>query len=458
METLKNPPTEKKVFLETFGCQSNVLESDHVAGLLVRNHFTLTGKMEEADVILFNTCSIRQHAEDKVFSRLGQLVDWKRDKEGRVIGVLGCMATSYKDHLLERAPHLDMVVGPDQYLKVPQAIREASQSGQSQVLADFDPLYFPENDPRRLSQPHKAFIEIMKGCDKFCTFCVVPFTRGREVSRPAESIVAEAERLARSGVKEVMLLGQNVNSYGLSPGSKDKTLTFDQLLEEVGRVPGLERVRFMTSHPLDLSDELVETMARVPAVCESIHLPVQCGSDKVLKRMNRKYSVAHYLERVGKLRASIKDLFITTDLIVGFPGESDGDFRRTLDLLEEVRYDAVYSFKYSPRLGTPAARMLDPVPEEAKDARLAALNEKAWKHAAEKCEARLGRVEEVLVDGPADKTPGAFYGKSRQNRTVVFKGQGYRTGDRVRVRIESHKVANLYGTPVEPQGKGRGEK
>jgi tRNA-2-methylthio-N6-dimethylallyladenosine synthase len=442
----------KKVFMETLGCQSNVLESDHVASLLLKNAFTLTPSVEEADVVLFNTCSIRQHAEDKVFSRLGQLGEWKKNRGGRVIGILGCMATSYKDKILERAPQVDMVVGPDQYLKVPQTIREASGNGMSQVLTDFDPVYFPQNDPNRLSQPHKAFIEIMKGCDKFCTFCVVPFTRGREVSRPAESILSEIETLAQAGVKEVMLLGQNVNSYGLGLKSRGKTLTFAQLLREVGGVKGIQRVRFMTSHPLDLPDDLVEVMATTPAVCPSIHLPVQCGSDKVLKRMGRKYSVAHYREKVQKLKSSIKDLFITTDLIVGFPGETEEDFQGTLDLLDEVRYDAVYSFKYSPRLGTPAARMLDPVAEEAKDERLARLNEKAWKHATENCGKRLGMIEEVLVDGPADRTPDAYYGKSRQNRTVVFGGGNFQTGDLVQIRVESHKVANLYGSSILKQG------
>ena len=446
MEALNEKTKEKKVFMETFGCQSNVLESDHVTGLLLKNHFSMTPNAEEADVILFNTCSIREHAEHKVFSRLGQLGDWKREKEGRVIGVMGCMATSYKDQLLERAPFLDMVVGPDQYLKVPQVIREAAGTGVSQVLADFDPVYFPENDPNRLAQPHKAFIEIMKGCDKFCTFCVVPFTRGREISRPAESILGEVTSIAQAGVKEVMLLGQNVNSYGLGLRSKGQGASFAELLRQVGQIKGIERVRFMTSHPLDMPDDLIEVMATVPAVCNSIHLPVQCGSDKVLKRMNRKYSVAHYLEQVRKLRASIKDLFITTDLIVGFPGEEEKDFQGTLDLLGEVRYDAVYSFKYSPRLGTPAARMLDHVSEEVQDERLARLNEKAWKQASEACESRVGKVEEVLVDGPADKTPDAYYGKSCQNRTVVFPGKGYKAGDVVRVKIESHKVANLYGT------------
>ncbi len=456
METLSAETTEKKVFMETFGCQSNVLESDHVTGLLLKNHFSMTPTLEDADVILFNTCSIRAHAEDKVFSRLGQLAEWKRDRAGRVIGVMGCMATSYKDQLMERAPHLDLVVGPDQYLKVPQTIREASRSGMSQVLADFDPIYFPENDPFRLSQPHKAFIEIMKGCDKFCTFCVVPFTRGREISRPLESILAEVESIAQAGVKEVMLLGQNVNSYGLGLRSKGQGASFSGLLRQVGEIPGIQRVRFMTSHPLDMPDDLMEVMASTPAVCNSIHLPVQCGSDKVLKRMNRKYSVAHYLERVEKLRASIPDLFITTDLIVGFPGEEEKDFQGTLDLLDQVHYDAVYSFKYSPRLGTPAARMLDQVPEEAKDERLARLNTMAWRHSSEKCAERLGKVEEVLVDGPADKTPDAYYGKSRQNRTVVFhpaQSEAYQAGDVVSVLVDKHKVANLYGKATATETK-----
>ncbi len=448
MEALTEKTKDKKVFMETFGCQSNILESDHVTGLLLGNNFSLTQKLEDADVILFNTCSIREHAEHKVFSRLGQLAEWKRGKEGRVIGVLGCMATSYKDQLIERAPYLDMVVGPDQYLKVPQVIRAVSGTGRSQVLADFDPIYFPENDPTRLSRPHRAFIEIMKGCDKFCTFCVVPFTRGREVSRPAESILDEITRIAMAGVKEVMLLGQNVNSYGLGLKSKSRAFSFPELLKKIGAVESIERVRFMTSHPLDLSDELVEVMAMVPSVCESIHLPVQCGSDKILKRMSRKYSVAHYLERVQKLKTSIKDLFITTDLIIGFPGETEEDFQSTLDLLDQVHYDAVYSFKYSPRLGTPAARMLDQISEQVKEERLARLNEKAWKHASENCEARLGRVEEVMVEGPADKTPDAFYGKSRQNRTIVFPGTGYKAGDKVWIKIETHKVANLFGSVV----------
>ncbi len=475
MEITLNPHPQKKVYLETLGCQSNVVESDHVAGLLIQEGYSLTPDSAQADVILFNTCSVRQHAEDKIFSRLGELTDWKNGKPGRVLGVLGCMATSHKENIIDRAPQVDLVLGPDQYPKAVGAIAKASQGAGPQVLADFDPAYFPANDPNRLSAPHRAFVEIMKGCDKFCTFCVVPFTRGREVSRPPEDILDEVTRIAQAGVKEVMLLGQNVNSYGLSsspiqksengqlgkPSSRKKNnietglalsnerpVSFPDLLRQVGAVPGIERVRFMTSHPLDLSDDLVAAMAETPSVCEMIHLPVQCGSDTVLKRMNRKYTVAHYLNRVETLHKAIPELALTTDLIVGFPGETDEDFEGTLKLLDEVRYDLVYSFKYSPRLGTPAARMLHQVPEEVKDERLARLNEKAWKHAADRHLSRVGRVEEVMVEGPADKTPGAYYGKTRQNRTVVFPAKGLKAGDKVRVKVEKSKIASLYGQRV----------
>jgi tRNA-2-methylthio-N6-dimethylallyladenosine synthase len=447
MESLLTKENTKKVYLETLGCQSNVVESDHVTNLLIKEGYVLTGVSADADVILFNTCSIRQHAEDKIFSRLGELTDWKNEKQGRVLGVLGCMATSHKEKIIDRAPQVDLVLGPDQYPKAAGVISRAAQGSGPQVLADFDPVYFPENDPKRLSSPHKAFVEIMKGCDKFCTFCVVPFTRGREVSRPPQDVLSEITRLAEAGVKEVMLLGQNVNSYGLAFRDHGP-VTFPDLLRQAGKIEGIERIRFMTSHPLDLSDDLVSAMAETPAVCEMIHLPVQCGSDAVLKRMNRKYSTAHYLERVEALRRAIPNLAFTTDLIVGFPGETEEDFQGTLNLLDQVRYDLVYSFKYSPRLGTPAARMLNQVPEEVKDERLVRLNEKAWKHAAERHAALVGQIEEVLVEGPADKTPDAFYGKTRQNRTVVFPAKGLNAGDKVKVLVEKSKIASLYGTIV----------
>jgi tRNA-2-methylthio-N6-dimethylallyladenosine synthase len=439
-------PAARKVFLETFGCQSNALESLHLAHMLRQAGFLVTDRLEDADVALFNTCSVRQHAEDKVFSRLGQLTDWKREREGRLLGVLGCMAVIHKETLLERVSHLDLVLGPDQYPKAAEILRRVAQKRIPEVSADFDPTVFPLGHPASAAAPHRAFVEIMKGCDKFCTFCVVPFTRGREVSRDKNALLEEVRRLADSGVREVTLLGQNVNSYGkdADPGGGG----FPGLLWAVAAVPGLERVRFMTSHPLDLSDDLAAVFSDTPKVCEYIHLPVQCGSDRILKRMNRKHDVPHYLGRVRTLRAARPGMSFSTDLIVGFPGETEEDFGGTLKLMEEVRYDFTFSFKYSARKGTPAARMLDKVPEEVKEERLSRLNEKANAHMAERAAARVGLVEEVMVDGPADRTPGSLYGKSRQGRVVVFPGDKPKPGDLVNVRITSQRVANLFGDLV----------
>lgn len=419
------------------------MESLYLARLLSEGGFILTDRVEDADVALFNTCSVRQHAEQKVFSRLGKLADWKTGREGRVLGVLGCMAVSYKRTLLERIPHLDLVLGPDQYPGTVEALRRVGERRVPEVRTDFDPSYFPTSDPRGLPEPHRAFVEIMKGCDKFCTFCVVPFTRGREVSRDAGEILAEVRRLVDSGVREVTFLGQNVNSYGKD--HRPEGPGFPGLLRRAAEVDGLARVRFMTSHPLDLSDDLVAVFADTPKVCEYIHLPVQCGSNRILKRMNRKHDVGHYLGRVRALKAARPDLAISTDLIVGFPGESEEDFKETLGLMDEVRYDFTFSFKYSPREGTPASRMRDKVPEELKEERLGRLNEKANDHMAERAAARVGLVEEVMVEGPADRTPGAFYGKSRQNRVVVFPGDSGKPGDRVKVKITARRVANLFG-------------
>jgi tRNA-2-methylthio-N6-dimethylallyladenosine synthase len=436
----------QKVFLETLGCQSNVLESDHIKGLLKKENFILTNNPDEADVMLFNTCSIRQHAEDKIFSRLGELQAWKKSNHRRRIGVLGCMASSYKEVLIQRMPHLDMVLGPDQYAKLPALLKGKALPT---VWTDFDPSFFAQNDIEQWTGSHKAFVEIMKGCDKFCTYCVVPFTRGREISRPWETIREEIQALIDVGVKEITLLGQNVNSYGQDM-SKDP-ISFAALLEKIAQLSGLHRLRFMTSHPMDLSDELIQVMADYAVICHFLHLPVQSGSDVVLKRMNRKYTIQHYRERVATLRKLIPDVALSTDLIVGFPGETELEFRKTLELLDEIQYDSVFSFKYSDREGTPSARMLDKVTEEIKDQHLKQLNEKAYHYAALKHQARIGQQEEVLIDGPADKTPGAWYGKSYHYKTVVFhapESSRLQAGDFAKVLVQSSKIATLYGTKV----------
>lgn len=444
-ESIEHP----KVYLETFGCQANTLESIHLSRLLREGSFDLTDLADDADVILFNTCSVRQNAEQKVFSRMGQLYEWKKAKKGRVLGVLGCMAVELKDGLLERLPHLDVVLGPDQYPKVAEVLRRASMTGSPSIAADFDPIYFPENDPANLAFPHRAFVEIMKGCDNFCTFCIVPFTRGREVSRNPGAVVEEVEHLVAAGVKEVTLLGQNVNSYGLGLKRTGEVPTFPQLLRRVAAVQSLKRLRFMTPHPLDLSDDLARAFADTPHLCPYLHLPVQSGSDKVLKRMNRKYTAEHYLGRVEALRKACPGIAISSDFIVGFPGETDEDFKDTLRLMDEVRFDFYYSFKYSPREGTPGARMLDKVPETVKEERLAAMNRLANAHAQERAKARVGLVEEVLVDGEAERTPGSLYGKSAQNRVVVFPKDGHEPGEMLKVKIQECRVANLLGKVVE---------
>lgn len=432
-----------KVYLETFGCQANALESIHLTRLLREASFEMTDDLADADAVLFNTCAVRDHAEHKILSRLGRLEDWKGERPGRVLGVLGCMAVEHKERLLERVPHLDLVLGPDQYPKVAEALRRAAQ-GSPSVWTEFDPVYFPENDPARLASPFRAFVGILKGCNNFCTYCVVPSTRGREVSRNPDAVVEEVRRLVDAGIVEVTLLGQNVNSYDGGAGTG-----FPELLRRVGAVPGLRRLRFMTPHPKDLSEGLVRAFAEIPNLCPSLHLPVQSGSDSVLRRMNRRYTAAHYLGLVDSLRKARRDLSFSTDFIVGFPGETDGEFEETLRLMDAVRFDLYYSFKFSPRPGTRAADLEGQVGEDVKEERHARLKAKANEHSLERARARVGLVEQVLVDGEAERTPGALYGKSLQNRVVVFPSSGHRPGELVDVRIEECRVANLLGKVVE---------
>ncbi len=432
-----------KFHLETLGCQSNVLESEYLAGLLAREGWIAVADPSEADWILINTCSVRHHAEMKVFSRLGVLSEWKQAHPGKRLGVLGCMAVAYQEKILKRFPALDLVAGPDQYARVPRFMAAPAVAGE--VWAGFDPQAFPFNPEKGGAKRFKAFVEIMKGCDNHCSYCIVPTVRGGEISRSFDDVTGEVARLAGEGVKEITLLGQNVNSY------RSEAIRFPELLAAVGTTEGLERVRFYTSHPKDLSDELIEVMAAVPSICAFLHLPVQSGSTEILRRMNRRYTAAYYQELVEKLRGFVPDIAITTDVIVGFPGESEADFQKTLDLLDAVKFDSLFSFKFSPRQETPAAQMPDSVPEEEKEERLKRLNEKAAAHAQLRHGARVGRVEEVLVEEPADRTPGAWFGKTRQNKTAVFPSPAGRTlspGDLVQVKIESARVACLYGVPV----------
>ncbi len=432
-----------KLHLITYGCQMNEYDSERVAGLLkTLHHYDLTDREDEADLILLNTCSIREKAEEKVLSKLGQLKPLKRKNPELIIGVMGCMAQLRQAEILERAPMVDLVFGSPAISRVGELVERVKRDRCRVLETGAAPLVKITVKPQS-SDRLKAFVTVMEGCDKFCAFCVVPYTRGRERSHTPESILAEIRELATHGCREVTLLGQNVNAYG-----KDLTPLADlaALLEQVNEVEGIERIRFVTSNPVNLTSRLIRAMAEVPKVCEALHLPLQAGSDRVLKRMNRGYTRARYLEMVAELKETVPGIALSTDLIVGFPGESEEDFEATLEMLEAVQYDSLFAFRYSPRPRTPAAGFPDQVPDADKARRLARLLEVATEVGAAKNRALEGRVLEVLVDGISKKNPCELSGRTRCNRVVNFDGQG-RTldGELVRVRITQAMPHSLRG-------------
>ncbi len=441
----------KKVFIRTFGCQMNEYDSERMLALL-RGEYVLCAEPKEADLILVNTCSVRKKAEEKVYGLVGRLKHLKRSRPGLIIGVCGCVAQQEGEKLLKRLPHVDLVLGPQAVYRLPEALAKVA-AGEGPVVdvefrKDFrQPLIFPELNGER---PVKAFVTIMQGCDNFCAYCVVPYTRGREVSRPPEEILAEVECLVRQGVREITLLGQNVNSYG----RKEKGYpSFAELLREVASVPGLWRVRFTTSHPKDLDEELMRCFAEVPEVCEHLHLPVQAGSNRVLARMNRRYTREEYLEKVRHLREICPEIALTTDIIVGFPGETDEDFRQTLSLLEEVRYHEIFSFKYSDRPLARSTAFEDKVPEEEKARRLTLVHELQNRITREINESFVGRVEEVLVEGPSPGNPDLLTGRNRTHHVVNFEGPAGLKGQLVHVLIEGcgqHSLKGRYLKTVNP--------
>lgn len=427
------------LYIATFGCQMNVYDSDRMAGLLAPLGYDQVADPEEADLILLNTCSVRRTAEHKVYSYLGQLKELKERRDGLVIGLGGCMAQQEGQRLLDQIPHLDLVFGTGAIDRLPELIAEAT-AGRRRAVTDMDGP--AENSPQ-LIPPHpgiKAHLTVMRGCDNFCAYCVVPHTRGREHSRPAEEVAAEAAALRAAGVREITLLGQNVNSYA-DPGGRD----FADLLALVVETPGLWRLRFVTSHPKDLSPRLVEAVASQPLVMEQVHLPAQSGSDRILKAMNRRYTRQQYLDKVALLRGRIKGLALGGDIIVGFPGESPADFADTMSLLEQVRYDFLFSFKYSDRPLTRAAKMNGKVGESVKARRLAELQERQREICLEINRSLEGGVQEVLVEGPARRGQGMVAGRARSGRTVNFLASPDLAGRLVRVRITEGRVNSLVG-------------
>jgi tRNA-2-methylthio-N6-dimethylallyladenosine synthase len=435
------------LFIKSFGCQMNEHDSQKIASILEEEGYELTEDPEKADCIILNTCSVREKPERKVYSALGRLLPLKRKKPSLLIGVGGCVAQQVGEKLLKEAPHLDFVFGTHQIHRVGEMVRAARAGIRSLDVSMVDDVPSLHRFPTPAPGQVKAYVTIMQGCDNRCSYCIVPHVRGPERSRPPEEILQEVRQLAQAGIKEITLLGQNVNSYGRN---LPKPLTFPRLLELLEEVEGIERIRFTTSHPKDLSVELMEAMAELRKVCEHLHLPVQSGSNRVLQAMNRGYTREEYLEKVEALRKIVPGVALTTDLIVGFPGETEEDFELTLDLLRQVRFDGMYSFRYSPRPFTSAYGMRDDVPQEVKAERLAraqALQDRISWEILENC---IGKVEEILVEGPSPRGEGQVTGRTRTNRIVHLKGDaGQLVGRMVKVRVEKSLRHSLWGERVE---------
>ena len=443
------PPVEsRKLYIETYGCQMNVLDSEVVAAILQQRNYALTGEIAEADLVLVNTCSIRDNAEQRVWARLKELGKQKQNNPSLSVGVIGCMAERLKEKLLEEETTVDLVVGPDAYRELPSLLSEV-HSGQKGIntLLSMEETY-GDIRPVRMDKNHvTSFVAIMRGCDNFCAYCVVPETRGRERSRNPETILKEVRELFSSGYREVTLLGQNVNSYRWENGNQ--TLTFEKLLEEVARIDPVMRVRFATSHPKDMSDELLKIMSRYPNLCRSIHLPVQSGSTSVLERMKRRYSRDDYLGRIAAIRKYLPDASVSTDVIAGFCGETEQEHLQTLSLMEQVGFDFAYMFKYSERPGTFAQRNYrDDIPEETKTTRLNQIIELQMKLSLLSKEKDVGQTYEVLVEGTSKKSEDHLFGRTSQNKVVVFPRGFLKPGDYAQVKIESCTSATLIGNTV----------
>lgn len=442
------PAGPKKVYVETYGCQMNEADSEIVLSVMHSDGYQPTQDIEAADVIFLNTCSIRDNAEQRIHGRLTNIIYYKRRNPKLVVGILGCMAERVRKDLLAEGTVVDVVVGPDQYRALPELVSEAMHGTKGLAVKLSRVETYDDITPLR-TEGISAWLSVMRGCDKFCTFCVVPFTRGRERSRSLASIVSEVEDLSQHNFREVTLLGQNVNSYRCE--GKD----FADLLAAVADVNPKIRIRYSTSHPQDMSDKLIETMASRRNICNYIHLPVQSGSNRVLELMNRTYTVEHYLERIAKIQQLIPDASLSTDIIAGFPTETEDDHRRTLDLIERVGYDGAYTFKYSPRENTKAWAMGDDVPEEVKGRRLAEIIDLQRSIADRNNQRHVGTIEEILVDGPSKRDQAEWKGRTDTNKVVVFPRGDEEIGEYIKVKIHRATMATLFGSPVDADGRPR---
>lgn len=439
----------KKLYIETYGCQMNVADSEVVAAVMQMAGYEMCQDEAEADAIFMNTCSVRENAENKIYNRLDTL--HAEQKKGRkvILGVLGCMAERVKDDLIENH-HAQLVAGPDSYLNLPDMIAQAEAGNKAIDIALSKTETYKDVVPKRVALAKiSGFVSIMRGCDNFCHYCIVPYTRGRERSRDVDSILNEVRNLQQQGYKEVTLLGQNVNSYRFV-NEKRQTIDFPQLLRLVAEAVPTMRIRFSTPHPKDMSDATLRVIAEVPNVCRHIHLPIQSGSDKVLKLMNRKYTVEWYLSRVKAIRELVPDCGLSTDIFVGYHGETETDHEESLRIMREVGYDSAFMFKYSERPGTYASKHLpDDVPEDVKIRRLNELIMVQNENSARANHAEVGNVREVLVEGPSKRSREQLCGRTEQNKMVVFDKGNHHIGEYVKVRITGSTSATLFGEAVD---------
>ena len=437
----------KKVFIKTFGCQMNEYDSDKMADVLgAAEGYEKTAVLEEADLILFNTCSVREKAQEKVFSDLGRAR--QRKKKGAQIGVGGCVASQEGASIIARAPYVDVVFGPQTLHRLPDMLRQRQVQNRPQVDISFPEIEKFDHLPPAKVEGASAFVSVMEGCSKYCSYCVVPYTRGEEINRPFEDVLVEVAGLADQGVKEITLLGQNVNAYRAPMGQSGEMADFATLLEYVCEIPGIERLRYTTSHPNEFTPALIAAYDKLPKLVSHLHLPVQHGSDRILMAMKRGYTAMEYKSTVRKLRAIRPDLALSSDFIVGFPGETEDDFAKMMRLIEDLQFDNSFSFIFSPRPGTPAANLADDTPHEVKLGRLQHLQAEINASIARISESRLGTVQRILVEGPSKRDGTELMGRTECNRVVNFAGPARLIGQLIDVRITETRTYSLRGEAV----------
>ena len=434
---------QKKYYIETYGCQMNVADSELVAGLLEKNGYTKTNLDLEANIIFLNTCAIREHAEDKIHSRLGRLNKLKKNKPETIIGILGCMAQHVKDDILENKPYVDFVLGPDSYKRIPDLLKRQLIQEESIVDTRLSKFEVYENLFPSRNNGVNAWVSIMRGCDKFCTFCIVPFTRGRERSRSLQSIIDEVKKAVDMGFIEVTLLGQNVNSYN------HNNVKFPKLIDSVANISGLQRIRFTSPHPQDIDDELLFVMRDNHNICNSVHLPLQAGSNKILKKMNRTYTKEKFMILSDKIRNILSNSSITTDIIAGFPGETEKDFNETLDVMNYVKFDSAFTFKYSSRPGTKASEFDNHIDERIRQLRLAKLVELQKKHTLHRNKLEIGKKVKVLVEKNSKKSKNKLSGRTDNNKWVIFPNNNINIGEIITVKITDARGISLFGEKIK---------